>query len=186
MDFAEYLKLPGMSHSFLKGERYGNAREIVISDKIIIGKIVDAILSDPQGIDMSSIYYKAAKTIAYKIKEKFGKIISNLKTQVSFTTQLFYMDFMLESKARLDFLLEGYAVIDLKVTFSKDLKTLIQYMGYQNQVWHYAKCAGVKKAYIMIYSVPLDKTVLYEIKVDDPHNHFWETKIVKFGLSIAS
>lgn len=180
-DFSEYLNMTGLSHSFLKGEKYGNAKVVLVSNKIMVGKIVDAILSDPQGMDMSSPLYPAAKTIAYEIKNKFGSIISNLKPQVSYSADLNFQGFRLSTRARLDWLLEKFAVIDLKITFSKDIKGLIKYMGYPNQVWHYSKCSGVEKAYIMIYSVPLDKTFLYEIPVHQDTNQFWETKILKFG-----
>ncbi len=181
IEFGEYLKLPGLSHSFLKGEKHGAAKEVLVTDKIMIGKIVDAILSDPQGIDMSSPHYQAAKSIAYLIQSKFGPIIKQLKSQVSYTADLLHNSFMLSTKGRLDWQLGHHATIDLKVTFSKDVKGLIRFMGYENQVWHYSKCSNTEKAFIMIHSVPLKKPFLFEIPVSSPTNQFWENKILKFG-----
>lgn len=181
IEFGEYLKLPGLSHSFLKGEKHGAAKEVLITEKIIVGKIVDAILSDPQGIDMSSPYYQTAKSIAFLIQNKFGSMIKQLKSQVSYTADIVHNSFVLSTKGRLDWQLGNLSTIDLKVTYSKDVKGLIKFMGYENQVWHYSKCSETKKAFIMIHSVPLKETFIFEIPVSTPSNLFWETKILKFG-----
>ena len=98
-----------------------------------------------------------------------------------YTADLVHNSFVLSTKGRLDWQLGNLATIDLKVTYSKDVKGLIRFMGYENQVWHYSKCSETKIAFIMIHSVPLKDPFIFEIPVSTPSNVFWETKILKFG-----
>lgn len=181
LDFEEYLKLKGYSHSFLKAERNGQTQEFKITDKIVLGKLVDAILSDPASADMKSPLYPAARSIAYEIKKSFGSMIAKFEKQVSFSANMQYNGFTMFTTCRLDFGLPGFAVIDLKVTHSNDVHGIIKYMGYENQLWNYTGVYEVPKQYIMIYSVPLRRTFLIDLGIRHARNPFWETKILKFG-----
>jgi PDDEXK-like domain of unknown function (DUF3799) len=182
MDFDIYRGLKGYySNSFLKAERNGITPEFKITEMVTLGKLVDTILTDPGKVDMLDPIYAAAKSIAFKIKEVFGQYIDKFQKQVSYTATLEFEHHFLDTIGRLDYLLEGEAVIDLKVTKSKDVDALIKYMNYDNQVWNYANMAGVKRKYIMIHSVPLEKTFMKDLGVVTPRNAFWENKILKFG-----
>lgn len=181
LPFGDYLKLSGFSHSFLKRERMGITEELTITDNIRTGSLVDAILTEPAKANMSDPLYPAARDIAAKIKSNFGSFISFFQKQVSYTAEAEFQDFVMPVKGRLDFLLPGVAVIDLKVTKSKDLKPLIDFMGYSNQMWNYCKFPGLKTAYLMIYSIPLKKTEIVKIDCSSATNPFWEEKIIKFG-----
>lgn len=181
MPFDQYLQLPGYSHSFLKRERNGVCEDLTITDNIRIGSLVDAILTDPEKVDMSSPLYPYARDIAAKIRASFGPMIQRFQKQVSFTAEASYLDFTMPVTGRLDFMLPGYAVIDLKVTKSKDMKGLIDHMGYKNQGWNYCKMAGVGLFYLMIHSIPLKKTELIKIDCRSDDNGFWMDKILKFG-----
>jgi len=179
--FTDYLKFEGYSHSFLKHERNGIAAEIEVTTQMKLGSMVDAILTDPENIDMKSEYYTAGRNIAKKIKDQFGQMFIHFEKQVSLTCELEYNGFKIKSKGRLDFGLPGHAVIDLKITKSKDVDTLINFMGYKNQVWHYCKMYGVSKGYIMIYSIPLNQTFIKYIDCSSNENEFWITKTMKFA-----
>lgn len=182
MPFDEYLKLPGYSHSFLKRERNGITEELKMTDNILLGSLVDSLLTDLTKVNMSSTLYPAARRIAATLKQQFGDMINCFKKQVSYTGQMECAGFRMPVTGRLDFLLESYAVIDLKVTQSKDMSSLIQFMGHENQVWNYAKLAQVPKAFLMIYSVPMDKTFIIQLNCSNQENEFWKEKILKFGL----
>lgn len=181
MPFGDYLKLPGYSHSFLKRERMGVAEDLTITDNIRIGSLVDSIHTEPGKAKMNDPLYPAARDIAATIKQGFGTLINLFEKQVSYTAEATFQDFTMPVKGRLDFLLKGYAVIDLKVTKSKDLRSLIEFMGYKNQLWNYCKFPNLPTAYLMIYSIPLKKTELVKIDCRSNTNTFWEDKILKFG-----
>lgn len=181
MDFDVYRNLRGFSNSFLKAERNGITPEFKITDMVTIGKMVDTILTEPGKLNMLDPLYAIAKSIAFKIREVFGSYIDRFEKQVSYTATLEFMEHFLDTVGRLDYLLKNEAVIDLKVTKSKDVNALIKFMNYDNQVWNYANLASVKRKYIMIHSIPLGQTFMKDLGVVTPHNEWWENKILKFG-----
>lgn len=183
--FEAYLQIPAYSHSFLKREVNGVAPDMEVTDNMRLGSMVDAILTEPEKADMSSPLYEAARSIAHEIKSKFGAAIKVFKKQISILSSFEYQGFKMPVKGRLDFLLSGNAVIDLKITQSRDIHALIDYMGYKNQVWSYCRMANVKVAYLMVYSVPLKKVYLIKIDCSEQSNPFWEEKILKFGKVAA-
>lgn len=183
--FQEYLQIPALSHSFLKREVNGIAPDLETTDNMRLGSMVDAILTEPEKADMTSHLYEAARAISHEIKTKFGNAIKAFRKQLSFTADFEHQGFTIWVKGRLDFLLMGHAVVDLKVTLSKDVHALIDYMGYRNQLWSYCQMAKVKVAYLMIYSVPNKKVYLIKLDCSNASNPFWEEKILKFGKVAA-
>jgi hypothetical protein len=79
MPFNEYLKLGGYSHSFLKREKNGICEDLTITDNIRTGSLVDAILTEPEKVDMTSALYPYARDIAAKIRASFGPSIQSFK-----------------------------------------------------------------------------------------------------------
>lgn len=185
LDFDKYLELPGYSHSFLKSEINGYTPEFKETDKVVLGKMVDAILCETGEVNMMHWLYPIAKSIAFELKEKFSVFIKRFEKQVSYTADMMFGGFHMASKVRLDFLLPGFASIDLKVTHERDVKAVIEFMGYKNQLWHQCRMAEVPKQYIMIYSVPLKKSFLINLGPLQASNSFWENKILKFGRIAA-
>lgn len=183
ISFEEYLKLGKdyYSHSFLKRERNGIVEPLKITDNIRIGSLVDSIITEPEKADIRSDLYPFAKDISDKIKSEFGSLISYFKKQLSYTGIATYESFNMPVIGRLDFLLEKQAVIDLKVTKSKNIPELINFMGYKNQLWHYAKLSGVNKAYLLVYSIPNKRTECHFVSVCSDYNEFWADKIINFG-----
>lgn len=186
LEFDKYLELPGYSFSFLKGEINGHAQEVMMTDKIIIGKLVDAILTEDGDVNMMNPLYEISRSIAFKIKEKFGNYISKFEKQISFCADLNYKGMVMPSRGRTDYFLSGLAVIDLKVTHEKKVRDVISYMRYNDQLWNYANMGQVKRKYIMIHSVPLGTTEMIDMGVVTPRNEFWEAKVEKFGEAIAA
>ena len=179
-DFKEYLSSPGYSYSYLKKEKYGIKVEFKETDKMILGTLVDKILMSPNEADMLSPMYPMAKDIAAKIKSDFPYLI-HFEKQICFSAIASYGDFYLPIKGRLDYYLKDSMVIDLKITWSKNINTIIRHFEYNDQVWNYARLGQVKKGYLMIYSVPLKTTTIVEIDVSDLYSNFWGQAIQTFG-----
>jgi hypothetical protein len=153
----------------------------VVSEKMKLGSMVDAFLTQPDEVDFKSPWFNIGRQIAIRIKEDFGSIIKHLEPQISYTAELEFNGFTMPTTGRLDWLLRGQAVVDLKVTEATDLKSLIKFMGYDNQMWNYGGLAGVNKSFILAYSTKLKKCLpLIEIPRQD-RNEFWESKILRFG-----
>lgn len=185
MPFEDYLKLDGYSHSFLKQQRNGVAEEINVTQMMKLGKIVDAILTEPSVADMTDPQYNTAKIFAHEITSVFGSVISQAEKQVSFVSMARFLDFVMPTKGRLDFLIRKHAVIDLKITKLSDVNALIEFFGYKNQLWHYCKMAKVDHGYLIIYSIPLKRVIPVYVNCSDGHNPFWAEHITSFGKIAA-
>ncbi len=183
IDFADYLKIGGYSHSWLKHQRNGICPPMIVTDNMKIGSMVDNILTEPHKVDLASHFYPFCKQIVFTIKERFGSMIDVFQKQVSYTANVTYDAFTMPTTGRLDFLLPGHAVIDLKCSKSKikDIPTLIEFMGYENQIWHYCKMSKVDKAYLMVYSIPDKRTEIYFYDCSNNYNTFWSNKCIEFG-----
>lgn len=182
--FEQYTSLKGFSHSFLKSEINGVKPEFIMSDKIRLGSMVDAFLTQPESVDFASPLFEKARNIAIDIKKSFGWALPMLEPQLSYTADMTWQGLTMPVCGRLDWLLRGHADIDLKVTEAKtdwQFKSIVDRMGYNNQQWNYARMANVQKAYILPYSVPLRRCLsLVEVPVGDS-NEFWIDKIKRFG-----
>lgn len=184
-NFSYYLSLPGYSHSFLKSQKGVVTPSFNVTDKVMIGKIVDQVLTNSGQVDFAHPQYKKASIIAAFLKQHFAAILPQLKTQVAFTGRAEFSGLSMPIKGILDYLLPKFAVIDLKITAEKNVDKLIEYMGYKNQLWNYAHLAGVKFAYILIYSTHKDNQKypcrLIKIDVSETCNNFWKNAILDFG-----
>jgi hypothetical protein len=182
--FNEYQKFNGYSHSFLKSEINGVSPEFIASEKVKLGSLVDAILTQDDKVDYADPQFNVAMKIAIEIKDKFGVMIKQFVPQVSYTAMASYGGLQMPITGRLDWELPKHAVIDLKVTGAKtdkEFATLIALMGYDNQLFNYCKMAGVTKGYLMPYSTSAKKCLsVVSVPIMD-RNIFWESKILKFG-----
>ncbi len=179
--FEQYIKLGGYSHSWLKKEVNGITPEFKVTDKMRLGSMVDAFLTQPDEIDFSSPLFGAGRTIAMAIQKEFGGLIKHFEPQVSYTSTLVYNGLKMKTTGRVDWRIPGQAIIDLKVTEATDLKVLIKYMGYDNQMWNYTGMEKVDRSFILAYNPKLKKMLpIIEIK-RNPRNEFWESKVMKFG-----
>jgi len=184
LPFEEYKKLGGYSHSFVKYNESGVPRYIQPTDKMRLGSLVDALLTSSSEFDISDPLADHAMRIASKIKETYASMISNFKPQVSYTGTMEFAGLKMETTGRLDWELPRFNVTDLKVTGAKsdkEFRILIDYMGYENQLWNYAKLGNFSKAYILPFSVPLNKCLRIVSVPILERNKFWEDAILKFG-----
>lgn len=181
LSFEEYRKLPFYSNSYLKNAKYGVQQEIQITDNIDVGRLVDEILTSPENANISNKNYSIAKNISNEIKKQFGEILPKLKTQVSYTGILCYGGWELPIKGRPDYELKDYFVLDLKVTNSKNFKSVIDYLGYKNQLWLYRRFVNAKQSLLLYHSRPLKLTEIISIDVSQEINEFWYDSILNYG-----
>ena len=184
LPFEKYLKLGGYSHSFLKSQKNGISPYFKVTDKVRLGSLVDALLTQDDRFDFNDPLAQKAISIAKQIKDTFGGMIELFKPQISYTSTLEYSGLSMKVTGRLDWELPKFAVIDLKVTGAKtdkEFAAYIDHMGYKNQLWNYAKMAGLNKAYIVAYSVPAGRCLsVVSIPITE-RNEFWENAIFEFG-----
>ncbi len=176
-----YFKLPGYSHSWLKREKNGVVEPFNPTRKMLLGSLVDAFLTEPDRVKVTDPNYTKAKIIATCIKNNFGSLIERFIPQVSYTATMHYNGLRMDTQGRLDWLLPRHAVIDLKFTAAASIKPIIEYFGYKNQLWNYAKMAGVKKAYIISYSDETGECEVTQIDVTSEYNEFWASSTLKHG-----
>lgn len=193
MPFEEYLNLKGMSFSHLKSLKDGVKREIKITNKILVGKAVDAILTnDTLGeLELSQDILIPAINIADKIKSEWGEVIKSLTPQVSYHAKMYDDEKVMSivTTGRLDWLLGKAAVVDLKITNDAknafDCEKLVEWMGYDNQIFNYGGLAGVKHHFLLMYSTRVNKTFLLKrlVKEEDrmKANKWWNDKISEYG-----
>lgn len=179
IEFGEYLKLPGFSYSYLKSEVAGTTPEFISSEKVELGKLVDAILTQPDEIDIYSPLLKRAEKIAEALKDNFGEYIKQFESQVTLSCDMEFNGISMPFRGRLDWGLKNIAVIDLKVTASKDLHGVIKHMGYDRQLQGYCGAYGVKLGYVLIFSSTTFKYDLVRMPLQS--DDFWAEKIMKFG-----
>lgn len=185
IDFEEYLKFKGYSHSFLKREVCGVSPEFISTEKVKFGSMVDSLLTEPEKVDISSPIYEMAKEVGFTVMQFFGtELWNSMQSQLSFTTEMNFNKLVMPFKGRLDkFDQRSKMVIDLKVTQApiKQIPALVDFMGYKNQMWGYGKPLDAKNAVLIFYSVKDKKPFIYPIKFKEM-NLFFEEKIMNFGV----
>lgn len=184
VEFSEYLKTPGYSNSFLKSEKYGISPQIVVTDNMKLGSMVDAIITEPHKVDVNSSFYHSGREIAKIIMTDFGSLIDQLSKQVNFVGEICYsengVEYTMPTKGRLDFYVPKQAVIDLKVTNANNISSIVDFMGYDDQLWHYSRIGQVENAFLIVYSRKLRKANLFHVPVNYD-SKFWKEKTIKFG-----
>lgn len=183
LPFDEYLKISAYSNSFMKSEINGIAPGVDVTDNMRLGSMVDSILTEPHKVDVKSEFFEPGKSIALIIKRQFGQFINKFEKQVSYTGDMCFDGFSMPIKGRLDFLVRSLATIDLKITTSKNIPELINWMGYDNQLFNYSGLAQTPKAFLIFYIRPLKISKIVQIPVGGVNN-FWQEKIIKFGFPI--
>jgi hypothetical protein len=169
--------------------------DFIPSNKVKVGKIVDDIRMGTGLVRLDDPLYPMAKDIAEKIRVELGdKILSQLQSQNSYHGEMETSGIKIKIKGRPDWELgirKVLAVIDLKVTFQKgvkkkeDLIPLIDFMGYDNQIWNYAKLDGAESKLLFIHSAEAKKTFFYNrlIRLEDNEKceNWWGGKILEYG-----
>lgn len=186
--FEDYLKMDGYSHSFLKREIGGVNPVFEGSDKVKFGSLVDSILTEPEKVNVLDPNYRDACNVAHSISNFIGTGLQHLEKQISFSGNLTNGVLSMPIKGRLDLFGIG-RVFDLKITYVsiEQIDTLIDFMGYRNQMFLYCLGLNVKKATLIIYSVKSKKIVFRHFDFNAGINlkraeNFFNDKLLKFGI----
>lgn len=182
LPFADYLAMPGYSHSFLKYNVCGLVPTIEPTDKMQLGSLVDGIISNTP-VDATNAQYSNAKRIAGRIWNKYPFLRNTcVKYQVPCVGVVSYANLSLNIKCLTDIIVPKICTIELKVTDERDVTALIEYMGYDNQVYMQRELSGLPVGKILIYSTATDEVVLMDRPcVGSPT--WLESKIIEFGTS---
>ncbi len=184
LPFEDYLKKSDY-HSISKLKQ-GFKSDLIISDKIRVGKLVDDILTN--GGNESSLKdpnYPIAKEIASALKSEFSGM--PFKFQVSYFGDMEYEGLVLPVKGRPDIEFGRHgsgAIVDLKVNNScknvRDCENLISFLHYDDQIFNYSGLAGKQHRYLWIWSTVVKK--LFRLKRSCANSiGWWGDKVLEFG-----
>ena len=156
-----------------------------------LGTLVDEIQTGRA--DLSHPDYPKARRIASALQLKFGDALRAFKTQASLSAEVEHGGLIMPVKGRPDYLIRNMMVLDLKVTSggctrkSAPMETkiaalhkLIDFMGYDNQLWNYGQMSGARLYFILYYSVPLDECFVLQ-RFCEGAQAWWEEKVLMFG-----
>lgn len=185
LSFTDYQQLRGYSFSWLKRARSGIVEPIKRTPKVLLGTMVDSLLTGVGDVDISDPLYPTAKHIAHVLRTRFGGILPYLISQVSYTAVFEHRGFYLEVKGRPDFLFTSRFIIDLKVSSASNTENVIEFMRYEDQQFGYAKMAEVNASYLLCYrnvkKIPeIDRPYIKHLPIGDS-NLWWENKILEYG-----
>lgn len=167
--FDQYLQLPGISFSAVKG-----ATPINPTDKMRLGTRVHTYLLEPAKYDGTD--YRIVRAIAEKVNSHLGILLKTGKCELTVMCTMVHNGFYLYYKGRVD-IFAGCMIIDLKVS---DLPVLhaINHFGYNNQINGYAIPLKAKAG--ILFSIH-PKTLNVQI-APIPNNYtFWERAVLQYG-----
>lgn len=173
LPFEDYLKLPGISYSFVSG---GGAFKSA-TPKMEFGSRVDAYLFEPEKYD--GVDYKLVRAVAEKVKARLGVLIKHGKRQLAVMCTMAHRGMYIYYKGRVD-LFAGGMVIDLKVSELEILRA-IQVFGYQNQLNGYA--IPLKARGSILFSIHPKKHDVQTCPINNSTS-FWEQIVLKHGTPI--
>lgn len=195
--FTDYMRWPEYSHSGLK---YGHRPPKEATDNMVFGKIVDAILCNEVTPELyAHAFYPHALRHVETINSKFAFAIAHMDKQPSYRGRIEHNGWTLPVRVRLDMQLGDTLLFENKITFAgcqskkapahvkiASMIGVIDYMAYDNQVFHQMEMSGVGEGFIMIHSVPLDETFLFRrLETEEerqPCIDWWSKQVSLYGL----
>ena len=192
LPFEQYLQVKVDSFSSLKQK---GKSDFIPTKKVYIGKLVDDILTN-KGLESNLLnpLYSIAKDIADRMRSDLGEqIFKFLQFQNSYFGDIEFEGFRLSVKGRLDAEIGKKAIVDFKVTDlvknKEDCLKLVQFMGYERQLFHYGNLAGGNRAhYLFIYSKKARKTFFLKVLTTEDSiascRNWWEERVLTYGKLI--
>lgn len=173
LSFGEYLKLPGFSHSTIKQMQRG--KMLIETEAMNLGTKCHHYLLEPELYQHES---NEVKDIAMSMKEKLGEAVMYLEPEEAFTCDLTWEGLTMPFKGRVDLSKKGRMVVDVKVVETKNIMTMIDWFGYDNQLSGYGMGFGTNLLILCWYSKKLKKTTLTHIPFTDK---WWKEQIIANG-----
>ena len=181
MPFEQYMEMPYKSHSWLKYNINGVMPFKDLTNKMALGKCVDAFITGESNIyDFDSETISIARPIAAFLMAKFGVILDKSIKQAVCTGTATYKGIKMRIKTRIDFLIPKVCTIDLKVSGCTNFEENIQHMGYGNQVFIQTSLADVPRGWLLIYSTKTKGIYFRPRPKEDAHN-WLINKILEHG-----
>lgn len=169
LPFEEYLTLPGVSYSSIKGF---NGEP---SAGMRLGTRVHQYINEPGKYDWEDS--DKVRIISLMLRKVLGSAISLFKKEVSFTADFIHNGMILHYKGRADMIRIGKLIVDLKV-LSGGLTPAIQRFGYDRQQSGYCLATGTPLAILVSYNKTKKIT---ETRLINPDAEFWEYQTVRLG-----
>lgn len=166
------MKLPGISHSFLKG--FSGPPSAGMS----LGTRVHNYLMEPGKYDWQDV--DAVKEIASCLRAQVGPAFEFLKHEVAVTADFTQDDFTMAYRGRFDSGFLPKIVIDYKV-LSGPLLPAIERFGYRNALSGYCIATGSDLGLILAYNRKTKKCEKYCLAKNMFATHYWQNAVITNG-----
>jgi hypothetical protein len=173
--FEDYLQLPGVSFSSLKGE-------IPQSAGMMLGTRVHNYLNEPDKYDWQQV--EEVKAIAGALRGVLGDSFNYMQKEIAFTCDMIHNGMVMKYKGRADALKPGRIVVDFKV-LSGPLNSACERFGYPDQLSGYAFPNLCTRALIVAYNKKLKVPELKLINgdmIEKSIYSFWAYQVVSLGV----
>ena len=170
------------SHSSLKNMRDGIQIPFKLATaKMQIGTLVDEILTG--SADLTHPQYSVGKKIAHTLRTTWGNAFNNMEKQLSYTATIEHDGLELDVMGRPDYVLQGSAIVDLKVSQVSTRDEAIRiadHFNYDNALWHYGMMAGAHSYYLLVYCAKSGRIEVIERKCLGAE-YWWADKVLLYG-----
>ena len=166
LSFAEYLAMPGVSYSGIKGD-------IPASAGMSLGTNVHQYILEPEKYLWDNV--SIVKPIAAALRTYLGQAINHLEKETAFTADFHYNGLVMSYKGRADLLKAGRIVVDIKV-LSGSLAPSIARFGYDKQISGY--CLATSSPMGLIIAFNRARKVV-EHTIIKPDAAFWEYQTIQ-------
>jgi len=170
LDFEEYQKIKGLSYSGIKGGNF------ISTPKMQLGTSVHNYLLEPAKYNHSN--RDIVEPLVIALKAEIGPLLTHMDKELSITADFSHDGLTMGYKGRMDMVIMGKLVVDLKVS-EHPLEKTIPYFGYDNQVNGYMAASGSEVG-IIIRINPVNKKI--EKKAIKKNISFWTLQIAKYGI----
>lgn len=170
LPFDQYLQLPGMSFSTLRGF---NGPE---TDNMRLGTRVHNYVLTPGGYDYQQ--HDTVAPIAKALKTRIGPILHLFQKELSFTCTFYFNGMKLDYRGRADLARIGSLIVDLKVS-GNYLEQGCKIFGYPDAISGYCLATSTPMGLIISFN---KKTKTDEYKIIRPRTDYWQEAVVKYGV----
>jgi hypothetical protein len=166
IDFDEYIKLPGVSYSGIKGV-------IPVSAGMSLGTKVHHYMLEPEKYVWEDV--DKVRKIAAALRQYLGSAMDVLQKEVAITADFIHNGLVMPYKGKIDLLSNGRLVVDLKV-LAGPLAPSIHRFGYDKQVSGYCLAASAPMGLILSYNKQKN---IVETAIIKPSEEWWAYQVVQ-------
>lgn len=175
LPFEDYLQLPGVSFSSMKGE-------VIPTAGMMLGTRVHNYLNEPEKYDWKQV--DEVKAIAGALRGTLGDSFKYMEKEIAFTCDMIHNGMVMKYKGRADVLKPGRIVVDFKV-LGGSVESACERFGYPDQLAGYAFPNMCNRALILAYNkmrkVPEIKLITQR-DIEKSINEYWAYQVVRLGV----